>query len=65
MQAAKGDHFISTGLSLGLTAFCIVPTWLVLSNLEHNRVVPDDGQAVEQLAAKEENGGAQHLDDTK
>lgn len=35
MQSDKSSsHFISIGVNLGVTVLCIVPTWIVLSELE-------------------------------
>jgi hypothetical protein len=29
-------HFTSIGLNLGITVICIVPAWIIISELEHS-----------------------------
>lgn len=46
MQSHGGNHFVSIGLNFGITLLCIIPTWIVLSELEHShevQVVAEDG----------------------
>ena len=35
----NANHFVSIGLNFGITMLCIVPTWIVLSGLEHSHEV--------------------------
>jgi hypothetical protein len=35
----NANHFVSIGLNFGITILCIVPTWIVLSGLEHSHEV--------------------------
>lgn len=40
MQSEGGaNHFVSIGINFGITILCIVPTWIVLSDLEHTHEV--------------------------
>lgn len=40
MQSEGGaNHFVSIGLNFGITILCILPTWIVLSELEHSHEV--------------------------
>lgn len=40
MQSEGGaNHFVSIGLNFGITILCVVPTWIVLSELEHSHEV--------------------------
>lgn len=40
MQSEGGaNHFVSIGLNFGITILSIVPTWIVLSELEHSHEV--------------------------
>ncbi|KAJ5677659.1 uncharacterized protein N7477_003292 [Penicillium maclennaniae] len=46
MQSHDGNHFVSIGLNFGITLLCVIPTWIVLSELEHShevKVVAEDG----------------------
>ncbi|KAG4255983.1 hypothetical protein FPRO03_04931 [Fusarium proliferatum] len=35
----NANHFVSIGLNFGITMLCIVPTWIVLSGLEHSHEI--------------------------
>ncbi|KAM0544542.1 hypothetical protein ACHAPJ_011759 [Fusarium lateritium] len=35
----NANHFVSIGLNFGITILCIVPTWIVLSGLEHSHEI--------------------------
>ncbi|KAJ5714043.1 uncharacterized protein N7483_011224 [Penicillium malachiteum] len=35
----NANHFVSIGLNFGITILCVVPTWIVLSELEHSHEV--------------------------
>ncbi|KAL3459462.1 major facilitator superfamily domain-containing protein [Aspergillus heterothallicus] len=35
----NANHFVSIGLNFGITLLCVVPTWIVLSELEHSHEV--------------------------
>jgi len=35
----NANHFVSIGLNFGITLLCIIPTWIVLSELEHSHEV--------------------------
>ncbi|KAL3490991.1 major facilitator superfamily domain-containing protein [Aspergillus germanicus] len=35
----NANHFVSIGLNFGITVLCVVPTWIVLSELEHSHEV--------------------------
>ncbi|KAL4808588.1 major facilitator superfamily domain-containing protein [Aspergillus unguis] len=35
----NANHFVSIGLNFGITLLCIVPTWIVISELEHSHEV--------------------------
>lgn len=35
----NANHFVSIGLNFGITIVSIVPTWIVLSELEHSHEV--------------------------
>lgn len=40
MQSEGGaNHFVSIGLNFGITILCIIPTWIILSELEHSHEV--------------------------
>lgn len=42
------NHFASIGLNFGVTLLCVIPTWIVLSGLEHShevQVTVEDVQA--------------------
>ncbi|KAF5690907.1 DUF895 domain-containing protein [Fusarium circinatum] len=44
----NANHFVSIGLNFGITILCIVPTWVVLSGLEHSHeitVTADEGSS--------------------
>lgn len=45
MQSEGGaNHFVSIGINFGFTLLCIVPTWIVLSELEgsHEIIVTEE-----------------------
>ena len=56
MQSQGGaNHFVSIGINFGFTVLCILPTWIVLSELEGShevRVTEEDEQAHTKLAGK-------------
>ncbi|KAL2835829.1 major facilitator superfamily domain-containing protein [Aspergillus pseudoustus] len=35
----NANHFVSIGLNFGITVLCVVPTWIVLSELEHSHEI--------------------------
>ncbi|KAL4861868.1 hypothetical protein BDV12DRAFT_179719 [Aspergillus spectabilis] len=35
----NANHFVSIGLNFGITLLCVIPTWIVLSELEHSHEV--------------------------
>ena len=45
----NANHFVSIGLNFGITILCIIPTWVVLSGLEHSHEVQ---VTVEDVASK-------------
>lgn len=50
----KSSHFISIGMNFGITVLCIVPTWIIISELEfthEEQVVEGEmvGSKIEQL----------------
>lgn len=52
----NANHFVSIGINFGITVLCIIPTWIVLSELDHNHEV----QTVPEEAASE-TAGAEKL----
>lgn len=46
----NANHFISIGLNFGITLLCVVPTWIVLSELEgaHEVKVQDEDASIEE-----------------
>ncbi|KAL4926211.1 major facilitator superfamily domain-containing protein [Aspergillus undulatus] len=41
----NANHFVSIGINFGITLLCVIPTWIVISELEHShevRVVVED-----------------------
>jgi hypothetical protein len=56
MQSQGGaNHFVSIGINFGVTLLCIIPTWIVLSELEGShevRVTDEDEHADAKLAGK-------------
>ena len=46
------NHFVSIGLNFGITILCVVPTWIILSELEEShetKVTEEDGYVSEQI----------------
>jgi hypothetical protein len=42
MQTApNANGFASIGVNFGMTVLCVVPTWIVLSGLEHSHEVQE------------------------
>jgi hypothetical protein len=37
----NANHFVSIGINFGFTVLCIVPTWIVLSELKGSHEVQD------------------------
>ena len=35
----NANHFVSIGLNFGITLLCVIPTWIVLSGLEHSHEI--------------------------
>ncbi|KXJ94880.1 major facilitator superfamily domain-containing protein [Microdochium bolleyi] len=35
----NANHFVSIGINFGVTILCVVPTWIILSELEHSHEV--------------------------
>lgn len=35
----NANHFVSIGINFGVTLACVIPTWIVLSQLEHSHEV--------------------------
>jgi hypothetical protein len=31
----NANHFVSIGINFGITLLCVIPTWIVISELEH------------------------------
>jgi hypothetical protein len=56
MQSQGGaNHFVSIGINFGFTILCILPTWIILSELEGShevQVTEEDEQAPTKLASK-------------
>jgi hypothetical protein len=56
MQSQGGaNHFVSIGINFGFTILCILPTWIILSELEGShevQVLEQDEQADTKLAGK-------------
>ena len=54
MQSEGGaNHFVSIGINFGFTVLCVVPTWIVLSELEGShevKVTEEEVQADDKLA---------------
>jgi hypothetical protein len=53
MQSEGGaNHFVSIGINFGFTLLCAIPTWIVISRLEHSHevVVQADEQTDGKLA---------------
>lgn len=50
----KANHFVSIGLNFGITISCIVPTWIILNELEHSHEA-DSLTEEEQVIAKDAN----------
>ncbi|GAT18859.1 similar to DUF895 domain membrane protein [Aspergillus luchuensis] len=56
----NANHFVSIGLNFGITLLCVIPTWIIISELEHTHEVEvraedtaktvDDGEAEPQTA---------------
>lgn len=47
----NANHFVSIGLNFGVLLLCIVPTWIVLSELDHTheiRVTEDEAVVSEE-----------------
>lgn len=43
MQTApNANGFASIGVNFGMTVLCVVPTWIVLSELEHSHEVQEE-----------------------
>jgi hypothetical protein len=50
MQTApNANGFASIGVNFGMTVLCVVPTWIVLSELEHSHEVQE---AIEEPVSK-------------
>ena len=47
MQASHASHYASVGLNFGVLLFCIIPTWIVLSQLEDHTTVVNGLEADE------------------
>ncbi|RAL09408.1 uncharacterized protein BO97DRAFT_351842 [Aspergillus homomorphus CBS 101889] len=47
------NHFASIGLNFGITLLCVVPTWIVLSGLEHSHEVQ---VTVDDMPSKAQDG---------
>ncbi|PWY91657.1 MFS general substrate transporter [Aspergillus sclerotioniger CBS 115572] len=46
----NANHFVSIGLNFGITLLCFIPTWIIISELEHSHeieVVAEDAKQVE------------------
>jgi hypothetical protein len=56
MQSEGGaNHFVSIGINFGFTLLCVVPTWIILSELEGShevRVTAEDVQEDAKLGDK-------------
>jgi hypothetical protein len=54
MQSEGGaNHFVSIGINFGFTLLCVVPTWIVLSELEGShevQVTEEEGHADAKLS---------------
>lgn len=50
MQSEGGaNHFISIGINLGFTLLCIIPTWIVLLELEGShevRIIQEENKSI-------------------
>ncbi len=43
MQTApNANGFASIGVNFGMTVLCVVPTWIVLSELEHSHEIQEE-----------------------
>lgn len=52
------NHFVSIGINFGITILCILPTWIVLSELEHShefqaQTEAEEVDADEQISTKD------------
>lgn len=48
----NANHFVSIGLNFGITLLCIIPTWIILSELEGSheiKVVSDNDVVTEEI----------------
>lgn len=44
MQTAhNANGFVSIGINFGVTVLCVIPTWIVLSELEYSHEGLDEG----------------------
>ncbi|KAH7038293.1 major facilitator superfamily domain-containing protein [Microdochium trichocladiopsis] len=52
----NANHFVSIGINFGITLLCVVPTWIILSELEHSHEVKVTEQDIVAARAGEEAG---------
>lgn len=46
----NANHFVSIGINFGITILCILPTWIVLSELEHSHEVKVTDEVTDEVA---------------
>ena len=51
----KANHFVSIGINFGVTLLCILPTWIVLSELEGSHEVTVENVGVVSKLDREED----------
>lgn len=54
----NANHFVSIGINFGILILCIVPTWVVLSELEHSHEVRVTDADVAEKVIEEEQAAA-------
>ncbi|KAK9860871.1 hypothetical protein MYU51_006221 [Penicillium brevicompactum] len=56
MQSEGGaNHFVSIGMNFGITLLAVIPTWIVLSELEHSHEVQVTAEDTKMAPADESN----------
>lgn len=58
MQTApNANGFVSIGVNFGLTVLCVVPTWIVLSELEYSH----EAKVVEETSVERVDKGVDNI----
>lgn len=66
MQTAPNSNgYASVGVNFGMTLLCIVPTWIVLSELKGSAEVREDGGVVSETERHSEAMGGKDLDEDR